>query len=161
MSFSKRSLCIPTHNSQPSILAHFAKKPKVVEDATSSDAFASSHSTNMLEIEVPFPLNPALCTFPDQFAKSETGHSIQKQWFEDFPWLQLAENKTSIYYGSYWAYKNRRLNVSDMSILKNTKLPWINKDEGFPTFKKVKESIKKHNECRIHRDAESALRSAW
>ena len=116
----------------------------------------------MLEIEVPFLIRPSLCTFPDQFAKSATGHSIQKEWFEEFPWLQLAENMTSIYCGScHWAYKNRRLNASDMSILKNTKLPWINKDEGFQTFKKDKESIKKHNESRIHRNAESALRSAW
>ena len=47
-----------------------------------------------------------------------------------------------------------------MSILKNTKLPWINNDEGFQTFKKGKESINQHSESRIRRDAESALRSA-
>ena len=53
MSLFKRSLDTPTHDSQPSVLAHFAKKPKVVEDATSSDAVEFSHSTNMLRLRLP------------------------------------------------------------------------------------------------------------
>ena len=122
MSLPKRSLNIPTHDIQPSIVAHFAKKAKMNEDATRSEAVAPSQPTITLEIEVPFPLKPALSTFQHLSAKSATGHSTQKHWFVDFLWLQLAENNPSLYCSScHWTYKNRRLNVSDLSFLKKGK----------------------------------------
>ena len=119
MSLSKRSLNILTHDIQLSILAHFTKKSKMNEDP---QAPTPSH-LHILQLpwRLRFPFPPLLSTFPDLFAKSLTGHSIQEHWFVDFPWLQLAEtgHRTAVAV----AYKNRGLNVSDLSFFKNTQLP--------------------------------------
>ena len=47
-------------------------------------------------IELPIPERQSIQELPNPMPKAESGHSIQKAWFEEFSWLKLAENHCSI-----------------------------------------------------------------
>ena len=117
---SKRARESSKIDDQPLIQAYY-KKTKNDEAVTTS--VSCEHQQEIL-----FPTRPDLTTFPNPMPKMATGHSIQKVWFEDYPWLQLAKNMKSLYCGScHWAFQNHRLGSSDMNMCSNTTFPWKNK----------------------------------
>ena len=139
-------------NGQPLIQTYYAKKPK--DNATPSVSCERQQ-------EILLPTRVDLATLPNPMPKTATGHSIQKMWFEDYPWLQLAKNMRSLYCGScHWAFQNHRLGPSDMNTCSNTTFPWKNMEVGYENIKKGRDGIRKHGESLIHRNAESALNSA-
>ena len=101
--------------------------------------------------EILLPTRVDLATLPNPMPKTATGHSIQKMWFEDYPWLQLAMNMRSLYCSScHWALLNHRLGPSDMNTCSNTTFPWKNMEVGYENIKKGRDSIRKHGESLIH-----------
>ena len=85
-------------------------------------------------IELPIPERQSIQELPNPMPKAESGHSIQKAWFEEFSWLKLAENAKSLYCIScHWAFEQRRLKHVDMITCTHTSFPW--KDEN--SFKKI------------------------
>ena len=98
---SKRDYESSTLVDQPSIQAYFQKKPR------NDGAISISTTAQTQHEEILFPSIQDPATFPNPIPKSTTGHSIQKSWFEDYVWLQLVDDKKSLYCGSYyWAFQN-------------------------------------------------------
>ena len=132
---------------QPSIMVSFnAKKSRLDKLEFSSETTGEIG----LEPDVSFPKEQDMLCLPSVMPKSQSGHSIQKQWFAENVWLNMCDDRKSLYCSiCHWAFENRRIQHSDLTNCSNN--PWKNKFSGFSTFKKGKAGLDKHVNSGIHK----------
>ena len=136
---------------QPFIMVSFnTKKSRLDKPEFSSETTGEIG----LEPDVSFPKEQDMLCLP-----SVMPHSIQKQWFAEDSWLNMCDDRKSLYcIICHWAFENRRIQHSDITNCSNN--PWKNKFSGFSTFKKGKAGRDKHVNSGIHKTAKYAMNSA-